>query len=277
MKPNEKFKTIGQFRKALLEIKENPGSEKYTKEEIAYLNNWQREFIEIMMPLQKYFQEQSKKLQGLFSKAFKNLNEQFKLSLESQRELALQSWYLPTLNVEMGFVNNISMLIGNGKIQEVNNILIDYYQKEFDRISANILEKFPNRSLPLKAAFVAHQKREYFLSIPVFFIQIEGIFEDLTGIRFFSVRRVNGKQIPKSKNFIEQLDESDFIKDFLIPIEDIRESNRSQVKGSPSGLNRHDVLHGNSNDYGTKMNSYKIFSLLAFIVNVLCHVKKQID
>ena len=39
-----------------------------------------------------------------------------------------------------------------------------------------------------------------------------------------------------------------------------------QIPNEPLGLNRHDVLHGDSFDYGEdKINSYKALSLLLYI------------
>ena len=64
----------------------------------------------------------------------------------------------------------------------------------------------------------------------------------------------------------------------LEPLKHTGVTRQKQNLSNPLGINRHDVLHGDSVDYGKdKVNSYKVLSLLNYIGETVYMAKQHID
>jgi hypothetical protein len=185
--------------------------------------------------------------------------------------LAEKGWYTPVFGEVPAFIVGLAHDILNGKEKRVDRTLIKMYKDREEELVADMVRKFPHRRQPIKAAFKAHYQKEYYLSIPVFLAQIEGIFNELVEQRFFKIRK--GKGEPFAKQALEMLSKDGFSKAAIGPLLRLNEVNRPQVPNNPSGLNRHDVLHGDSNDYGNEINSYKTLSLLVYISDTVYFLK----
>ena len=191
---------------------------------------------------------------------------------ESLRQLLQQGWYLPFYFNE-ATMNSLASDIKIGNTSSADQYIMD----TFDQGSVVELEKlttrFPIRAKAIVTAFDAHRRGEYYLSIPVFFAQTEGICKEVVGSRFFSMKK--GK--PTTTSWASTHEQDDYINLLLKPLIEVGEARRIQEMGKPSGANRHDVLHGNSLDYGTKVNSYKAFSLLTYIGITIYELKEWLQ
>lgn len=205
-----------------------------------------------------------------------SLLEQWKIERvkapESLRQLLQQGWYLPYYFNE-ATMNFLANEIRTGNTASADQYIVDTFDE--DRVSEleKLVSRFPARAKAIVAAFDAHQRGEYYLSTPVFFAQAEGICKEIIGSRFFSVK--NGK--PTTTSWASAHDQDDYINLLLKPLIEVGEVRRVQEMGNPSGANRHDVLHGDSLDYGTKVNSYKAFSLLTYIGGTIYELKEWLQ
>jgi hypothetical protein len=198
------------------------------------------------------------------SQYMKELLEQWKVERlkapESLTYVLQQGWYLPFF-VNEATINFLADEIKIGNVlsadQHIISILDENSEVEFQKL----VTRFPTRAKAIIAAFTAHQRGEYYLSIPVFFAQTEGICNEIVGSRFFKVKK--GK--PTTMIWASTSEHSDYINLIVKPLIEVGETRRRQKQGKPSGANRHDVLHGDSVDYGTKVNSFKAFSLLTYL------------
>lgn len=161
---------------------------------------------------------------------------------------------------------------------ELDTILIHHYDLNIDGYTASLSEAFPDRQKAIAAAAGAHKRGgdDYFLSVPIFLAQADGIFANICGTTMplgtsKSKDGVNGAAIIK-----EKIGENGESYDLLSPLFglhkiDLLKGERTRVAESQAtgagfnALNRHQVLHGEVSDYGTKLNSLKAFSFLAFI------------
>lgn len=110
------------------------------------------------------------------------------------------------------------------------------------------------RSEIIKEAFSAHKKKMYYSSTILFLSQADGITES----KMFIERKKFDKKIDSIKNpdFINVLGEES-------PLNvDTRKNKNPDFF---SNLNRHAVMHGLSNNYGSEINSLKALSLLCFV------------
>ncbi|MBI4248985.1 MAG: hypothetical protein HY611_05735 [Elusimicrobia bacterium] len=155
-----------------------------------------------------------------------------------------------------------------GDTAEAEKALIVYYREKSANIVENTGVRFPKRAKILGAAFAAHGRGEYELSIPVFLAQADGIFKELFGIQLWKIRSEN--KIVEA--IIQRTCPDDEVRAaFFYPLMQMLPiSATTRERGSDfNELNRHQVLHGESVDYGSETNSLKAISLLNYISVVL--------
>ena len=180
--------------------------------------------------------------------------------------LGQNGWYI-SLDMEISATYEVFRQLEDGKLNEVDESMCAFYEERLDEIEKQLIESFPHRSHILDSAFTAHQRAEYELAVPVFLSQADGICLELTDFQLY--RRKEGQ--PTTAGFVEQLAADSIIKVLLEPLRvplpitaSLKERN-----DYPCALNRHQILHGQSVDYGTKTNSYKAISLLHYVYSVL--------
>ena len=204
------------------------------------------------------------------------LNEYFRVVKkipESVKLLAENGWYFP-LDFHPVELNRMASHINEGNGHIVDEEMIIYIDKELTNINDQLIKKFPKRSSVINAGIRAHKMHEYYLSIPVFFSQIEGICEELTGDRFFK----NKSNAPLTNEWLKNFETDSFTKILLEPLKFSGPMRKSQDIDNPIGINRHDVLHGNSVNYGdSKINGYKVLSLLYYIGDTVFEAKRFLD
>lgn len=225
-----------------------------------------------MSPLQdSYLDPEFENILNEFQELLRQTLENAKKLPELTKNLAELGWYLP-----------MEACPGDTKflMESVDHAIIDIKMMQiFDRnikiIEAELVKKFPNRKMPIEAAFRAHKQKEYYLSIPVFFAQTEGICMELLGVRFFKLRNDGS---PATIICLSNIDKGSFINLLLEPLKITGTARKKQNPDLPFGINRHDVLHGDSTDYGAdKVNSYKTLSLLNYIGETVYKAKEYVE
>lgn len=185
----------------------------------------------------------------------------------SLKILSNMGWYLNFMDMTPKELYDLEQVFKSGDTEQINNCLMDIVEEKLPSIQKRIIDKFPNRKEPLQAAFKAHIEKEFYLSIPVFLAQADGICKEKYGKKFYST---NNKK-PKISSVIKDKIKSDIMKTYIDPLlylgaVNSPEGDRPNFIGT---LNRHEVLHGISNDYGTKLNSLQAISLLDYIYGLL--------
>jgi len=181
-------------------------------------------------------------------------------------QLAKRGWYV-WLDMPFTFLYSLNRAVGQQQFHIVDQAVMGYFKKEGRRIESIILKSFPNRAAILSAAFRAHRKRDFALSVPVFLSQADGICSELLGVGFYSRK----KGIPRTASAADRFTEPNLMLSILEPLRvagalNAFEGERNQ---HPDVLNRHEVLHGKSVDYATPVNSFRAFSLLAYLGSTL--------
>jgi len=210
---------------------------------------------------------------------FRRLQEEAKTLPERTRKALLiisqHGWFF---DVQMPAISlwELQDNLTNGNVDEAERALIEYYRHNIADIVAKIKERFSKRAKPIDLAFKAHERGEYELSIPVFIAQADGICHELFGVQFCHLRYK--EQPAKASNTLMTIAENEF-KAFLHPLtQPLPISARSDERGTNfDELNRHQVLHGESVDYGSEVNSLKAISLLNYIAIVLNDYSQDAD
>lgn len=189
-------------------------------------------------------------------------------------QLGEYGWYLD-MQMPFGSIPQLLEAFAEGNMEEAEAAMVEYFEGRLDGIEESITREFPHRAHLIRAAFVAHRRGEYVLSIPVLLAQVDGICEEVFRGSFFTKR--NGK--PKTAWFVEQIVLDDFQAALLAPLTQTLPINVSQHE-RPAGshaLNRHTVLHGEALDYGSKVNSLKAISLINYVAHVTGEWADSID
>lgn len=149
-----------------------------------------------------------------------------------------------------------------------DELLIQWFQGRLNEIEEELIKACPRRALLLRSAFKAHRDRDYNISVPAFLKEADGMWYDLFGMNVFIARA--RKSIVKT---IEGRQPYGLIYSSLVPLLQstlplwMNENERQRwMKMHRTdvlpGLNRHEILHGISVDYGTETNSLKAISFL---------------
>jgi hypothetical protein len=204
-----------------------------------------------------------------FNNKFPDYVDQYLDTLASAvTNLVEYGWYLPWLDrVKLRDLKDIIKLYKANSQNDIDNFLCDFFERRLDEIQEEITQRFPLRKDPLTQAFTAHKNKQYCLSTPVFLTQADGIFVDLTSLKKGPYQR--DKQVPMTQVWVNSLMLDDFTKAYLDHLN--RTStlilNKTERLTQPinKGINRHTILHGESTNYGDRVNSLKALSFLYFV------------
>lgn len=220
-------------------------------------------------PLTQLAEDYRKSIEDI-SPSFEQLQKSFtELPSRTQEALILlgeYGWYID-LNMPLPALWKLEEALLEGNVSQAEDSLVEYYDGMVNEIEKSILERFPKRQKVISAAFNAHRRQEYELSIPVFLAQTDGICKEMVNQYLF--RKHNKK--PCTAIYVEQISSGTFTDALLSPLAQtlpIGASEHERDKGF-SNLNRHLILHGESVNYGVKTNSLKAISLINYVTLVL--------
>lgn len=214
----------------------------------SHVNNLQ---IAIQKPIIPIFDD----LKNSFQELPKHIQEVLLL-------LGENGWYLD-LEMPLPTLWYLRDILDEGNLLKAENILIKYFENRLCEIEKSILKKFPSRKHLLKPAFNAHRREEYCLSIPIFLAQTDGICKEAVGQCLF----MKSNRKPQTATYVDQIANDTFMAALLSPLAKTLPINASENERPRrfNGLNRHMVLHGESLDYGSKVNSLKAISLVNYV------------
>ncbi|MCP9831024.1 hypothetical protein KBZ14_06220 [Synechococcus sp. HJ21-Hayes] len=223
-----------------------------------------------LSPFAKQIQQYQKSLGGIISPAFTELQRSFKELPPKIQEalllLAQHGWYLD-FNMPLPSLLEIKKAISSGEIEEVEEALVEYFESQLDEVEKSFDARFPHRSHIISSAIKAHRNGEYFLSIPVLLAQTDGICKEVVDQYLFMKK---GRK-PRTAIYVEQVAADTYKAALLSPLAASTPISAS-VDEREEGfnlLNRHMVLHGESLDYGSKVNGLKALSLINYVSQAL--------
>jgi hypothetical protein len=227
-------------------------------------------FEEVLRPIAAQMAEFKRMIQESFGPLFQRVSKAFAdLPPQAQRAvlaLANHGWFFD-LEMTPADLWQLEKLFSNGDAEQAEEALTEYFECRVGDIQAATIKRFPNRKACLEEAFQAHVNGSYYLSIPVLFAQTDGICKETVGHYLF----IRKDKKPSTAIYVEQLADDTLHAAFLAALAfplPIGASERERG-GDFIELNRHMVLHGESTDYGTKINSLKAISLLNYVAKNL--------
>ncbi|MBH0000495.1 hypothetical protein I6E72_16185 [Pseudoalteromonas sp. NSLLW24] len=152
----------------------------------------------------------------------------------------------------------------------LDELMVMHLEDKWADLTVKIIELCPNREHVLKTAFKLHEEGNYIAAIPLFFSQADGICCEVLKSFLFTGNDTNEKLDTLIEN--GELEVNMLLDVFLEPFKLKNHHNagisKASVAHKKKAPNRNGILHGHRKhlDYGTKINSLKCFSLLAFTV-----------
>ena len=166
----------------------------------------------------------------------------------------------------------ITMVLSMSKRMEndpdgADSMLCEYFGKRLYSIEVQICKAYPERRSILAEAFGAHRSGYYSLTIPAFYQQADGIWEYRTSRSLFS----NGGPSKAAQQYIANCESGESEVLYLSPLLSAAPlwQRKWERKSGFVGLNRHQIMHGESVDYPSEINSFKAISFLNYVYVVL--------
>lgn len=188
--------------------------------------------------------------------------------------LGVHGWF-PAPDLSLSSLTTLADMFNPQDTDAADSALMDYYRERLPKITVDVMTWYPSRDRVLASAFAAHQRCEYVLSIPAFLAQADGICQERFGVRLYS----RSKGAPRTAAEIEARKLADDVivasvlnpKMIPLPIS----ASADELAHHPTALNRHEVLHGMSLDYGTEVNGWKAISWLYYVAWKLREYKTE--
>ncbi|MFT5677034.1 MAG: hypothetical protein ACI808_002986 [Paraglaciecola sp.] len=194
---------------------------------------------------------------------------------ERQKEamviLALNGWFVG-LQLPFGLQKKILRKIIE-TTDEVDILLCEHFEAQFDEIKSNLKIRHAERSAIIEQLFEAHQRQLYYLTVPTALTQVDGICysSEYEGYLFMRVR--GGDGLSQVANKLKNADLTEYQQVLLSPFMTLlpitHTAKEREVNGSHGVLNRHTIIHGESVDYGSRINSVKALVLLNYVSTAL--------
>ena len=133
----------------------------------------------------------------------------------------------------------------------------DFFEERTTAIERSLANNYPERKHILRDAFEAHSLGKFNLSVPVLLIQADGLFD--SALFMGKKRESAAKEFGSASRTFRQAFFDLFNQSMPLW------QNENQRGRTFEALNRHQVLHGESTNFGTKRNSLQCISLLSFL------------
>lgn len=186
--------------------------------------------------------------------------------------LAEYGWYV---NMDINVMDLVKAIefINLGKIDEMDEYMKSLFESRTKNIFQKAINLFPTRKHPILEAQKTFELAFYYSTIPLLFCQIDGIAEDIAKRKFFLNTKINGKFTPEISEWAKSLPDSRRLVAGSLLGKGAFQLHHSQ----PNKINftRHSILHGETNDYGTKSNTLKVISLLGYLCDIAKPRKTQ--
>jgi hypothetical protein len=175
--------------------------------------------------------------------------------------LGQHGWYLDP-EIPHTAIWHLEAALTEGNVEEAERTLCEYFRNRAPDIAESLIAEHPRRAHLIRSAFNAHERGEYELSIPVLLAQANGICVEATKYELFSKR-----DRAKIAAYVDMEVTNALMAAVLSPLTISLPISFTEGERGPdfAQLNRHVVLHGESVDYGTELNSLKAISLLNYV------------
>lgn len=161
-------------------------------------------------------------------------------------------------------------LIQAGDLAAADELMAKHFEARLETIERELCERLPHRAKKIRTALAAHRRDEFDLAILALLAQADGVCKELRGGHFFLMDRATRR--PETDPYAKANSTTVFNQVLhLALVEQIPLKHQMKKRDAVDAglLNRHAVMHGESLDFDTKMNSLRALSLLNYVALAL--------
>jgi len=236
-------------------------------------------FVELQKTFENIYKIQSSALNLIptYPETFRILGERLKEYARNVPKFLLiiaeYGWFIEIC--EFNLPVKVVRMIEECDVDKADQILVEYYENNIDRIFDELCSRHPKRRDILTQIRKAFKEENHFLLIPCVLSQVDGISFDFTKRKFF-IKDKNNDYLPEVSSVIEK-STPDFLNIYLSPLMHKTPimAHKDDINKFPCHLNRNEILHGVNVSYGEKINSLKVISLLKYISDILILIDKD--
>lgn len=220
-------------------------------------------FMQAMERFGQFIRENQSEIRS-FGEALRNLPEKLQAGVAL---LAQRGWFI---DEEMGLsdISGCRTIAQNGSLDQIDALMVAHFEQQLDSIEERLVAFAPPRARILRSVFGAVRRGDDDLAVPILLMQADGLCHD-HGLGSFFIRDKKDRQTPLA---MRRLEDSGVKTSLLYsPVYRVLPlyMTANERDESFTGLNRHQVLHGESVDYGTHANSLRAVSFLNCIALLL--------
>lgn len=181
--------------------------------------------------------------------------------------LTKRAWFV-SAEVPVTLLRKCEKAMAEGNFVAVDELMSSFTENRAEVVGEAALKYFPARKLAVDAAFAAHHRGDYWCAIPLLLSQADGVCRDMLNAQLYSKSKRNRRQL---EDALRPLSDQDTLAILLhaLRINGPLNASSSEMVQYPGMLNRHEVLHGSSTVFGTRLNSLKSISLIDFLMTVV--------
>jgi hypothetical protein len=207
--------------------------------------------MEIKKNVSPKITESIEKLISVFERFKKEYPKELDLTFKDYDQLfAVHGWYIyDGFSVEDVLI--LLKLLSENKVFDADERWIQLFEVNFDEIESDLCELHKETFHVFKEAILCHKNGFFYASTILFISLSDGIAQGklFTDRYFQKIKKKN-----KNHFLLDIFNEKNPVNKSYIP-----------NKSSNSELMRHGIMHGNSINYGSKINSLKALSLYCFL------------
>lgn len=178
---------------------------------------------------------------------------------------AQHGWFPSAWETPLSLISQTASLLGTPDHAVAEEAISEHFERDRRKFIDTVLKKHPEREAIVKDALAAHDEGRYALSIPVFLIQADGIGAGYFGMD--SIYSITNKSFTRIKTKFNEQNDAFRVKylSYLIGCLTPLNASRNRRDRYSAPFNRHTVIHGESTDYPSAINSLKSISWFNFV------------
>lgn len=161
-------------------------------------------------------------------------------------------------------------LMQTGDVAGADEWMARHFETRLEGIEKDLCERLPHRAAKIRTALAAHRREEFDLAILALLAQADGVCKELRGGHFFLVDRATRR--PETDPYAKANSTTMFnqvLHMALVAQIPLKRQMNKRDAADAGLLNRHAVMHGESLDFDTKVNSLRALSLLNYVALAL--------
>ena len=178
---------------------------------------------------------------------------------------AQHGWFPSAWETPLSLISQTAGLLGTSQHEEAEQAIAAHFERDRGNLIEWVTKRHPEREPIISDALAAHDEGRFALSIPVFLTQADGIGAGYFGID--SIYSANERTFERIKSKFDEQNDGFRVRYLHFLVGSLTPLNASRTKRGryTSPFNRHTVIHGESTDYPSKVNSLKSISWLHFV------------